>query len=154
MEPIYRILKFIWHIFWYADTRASRCWIAAGSVLWGIMLAWPGDSFQRSVYHLMEQMASETTWAVAFGLHGLAEAFRIGCNGQCFKNQKVAVAVDMSIAIWGCCVWTLATACMIVTHPLPSAIAPHIVMSFGAWWLLVRCGDYPSFHRRVTDVVL
>lgn len=146
-----RFLKTTWDLFWYADTRIARVWLAMASWAWAVMLLWPGDSFNRSVYHIMDQLAPETVWGLSFLLHGIGETIRIYCNGSCLQPcPKRSAIIDMAVSVFGCSIYTISSAAMIVTWPLPSAIAPHIVLSFGAWFLTVRSG-YPQFHRRVTD---
>ena len=59
----------IGYLFMHSDLESLRFFIAAASLLWGVMLALPGETFERQTYDLMGSVAPEWVWALAHFVH-------------------------------------------------------------------------------------
>lgn len=133
-EPIGRLR----YLFFRCDVEPLRFFIALSSLLWGILLFWPGETFDRQTYALMGTMAPEWGWALAHLLHGIAAVWSI-VTGR--KNRAIWVLDP----ILGCLLWTTSAAAMLfAVFPVPAAIAPHIIGAAVSWWLLVRYKGLPK----------
>lgn len=143
-----KFLKTIWCYFWRTDIRGCQFWIASASLLWAMLLFWPGETFSRPVYAAMAEIAREEVWASIFAFYSITEMMKV------FKpttEVSLGVGIDMATSVIGCAVWAASAVCLFIS-PLPGALAPHFVMAVGSWWILVRT-DFPKYVRRVTDPV-
>ena len=125
----------IGYLFMHSDLEALRFFVAASSLLWGVMLALPGTTFDRQTYELMAAVAPELAWAVAHFLHAGAAIWALlsGRNGKIWF---------IASPVLGCLIWTTSAIAMLFSvWPVPAAIAPHIVGAAASWWLLVRYKD-------------
>lgn len=133
----------------------SRLGLALGSLLWGVLLLAPAQIFPtpemvasgtgRMTYALMARIAPEWLWGVAFLVHAIFALYTIFTG----VRNRVTLACD---GFLGCLVWTTSTvACYVVywpsgksflealyTWPAPAAMSADIVLSFYAWWHMVR----------------
>ena len=126
------------YLFLHSDVEPLRFFIALSSLLWGFLLFWPGETFDRQTYALMGQMAPETAWAIAHLVHGVTAV------GSIFSGAKGRLVWVLD-PILGCLLWTTsAVAMMASVFPVPAAIAPHIVGAAVSWWLLVRYKGLPK----------
>lgn len=122
-------LKFL---FFRTSPVATRFALAAGALLWSLMLFWPGDTFSRPTYTLMAQFASEYTWAMAFGLQGAYSMYSILMD----RCTKTAFLIE---GVFGCVLWSGSCICMMLSiFPVPAAISGEIVAAVASWWHLVR----------------
>lgn len=116
----------------HGDTILLRLILAVSSVLWGIMLYWPGETFERSTYTLMGEWFSENTWASIFLFHGIVSLYII------LKSPKWPVGVLLE-GILGCFLWTSSCLMMLLSiYPPPAAISAEIVVAISSWWILAR----------------
>ena len=118
-----------------SDIEPLRFFVAVSSLLWGILLLMPGETFDRQTYALMSQMGPELLWAAAHITHGVASVYSLltGAKG------RVIFTLD---PLLGAFLWTTSgAAMMLAVYPVPAAIAPHLVGAVAAWWLLVRYKD-------------
>jgi hypothetical protein len=118
--------------FWQSDTEGTRFVIACSSLLWYIMLASPGNTFDRPTYSIMRMYASETGWEVAFLLYGLFALYIL--FARVYRKW-----LDIIISTYGCLLWMIS--CLSMTFaiwPLPAAISGEIVLSLASLWVLVR----------------
>lgn len=129
----YQFLKMRLHdIMWGSDLIASRFFVSLASIFWSFLLFWPGDTFARPTYTLMSKFANETTWAILFGLQGLAGLYSIIHKSR----DKLLLVTD---AVLGCMLWTGSCVAMLLSvYPPPAAISAEIVAAIMSWWILVR----------------
>lgn len=120
------------HLFLHANVDPLRFFIAASSLLWAVLLFWPGDTFDRQTYALMRAVAPETAWAIAHLVHGSVAIYSV-LSGH---RSRAAWLAD---PILGCLLWSTSSAAMLLSvYPVPAAIAPQIVGALASWWLMVR----------------
>jgi Na+/citrate or Na+/malate symporter len=80
----------------------------------------------------MSKFANETTWAILFGLQGLAGLYSIIHKSR----DKLLLVTD---AVLGCMLWTGSCVAMLLSvYPPPAAISAEIVAAIMSWWILVR----------------
>ena len=142
MKPCeqYKPAAVLCHLAFDSSTEATRVVVAVGSLLWGIMLLMPGDTFSRPMFSVLNDTLSETTWGMMFLGHGIIATISIvfsRCGRICFIFDGVA----------GCFLWSAVTIGMLLSsvyHPttpefsFPAATSPSIAITLAAWWLLFR----------------
>ncbi len=135
--------------------RMSRFGLALGSFLWGIQLLAPSTLFPtaaqiaagtgRMTYTYMAIIAPETVWGILFLIHSAWALYTLGTE---VKNH-MTLAVD---GFLGCLLWTTSTVACYAAHwprgldfwpalaayPMPAAMSSDIVLSFFAWWHMIR----------------
>lgn len=133
-------LKRLKYIMWYSDLEATRFSLAFGSLLWSMMLFWPGELFTpvRTTYHLMATIAPEHIWAALFALQGSVMVYSLLWG---YRSQLSFV----SDAVLGCLLWTSTTvACFLshfqtwATYQPPAAMSYEVMGMLASWWCLVR----------------
>jgi hypothetical protein len=128
---------------YFSDMWATRFTLALGAIFWGIMLFWPGETFDRPTYTLMAKFAPEWTWAGLFLIQGLYAMYDVLCPGN---RGKFTLFID---AILGCVLWTLSCICMLLSvYPPPAAIAGEIALALASWWNLVRFNITKTEYER------
>ncbi len=119
-------------ILWGSDLIATRFFLASASLMWSFLLFWPGDTFARPTYSLMSKFAGEITWAILFGVQGLAGIYSI-----IHKSRNHLLLI--SDAALGCALWTGSCVAMLLSvYPPPAAISAEIIAAIMSWWVLVR----------------
>lgn len=127
----------------YSDLEATRFLLAVAEFLWAITLFMPGDTFERPTYAILASIAPELTWAVAFLLMGITQAY-ILFKGQYHDRFAIGFAFINS------CFWTLVCLSMVLSvSPFPAAISGEIALAIGSVWIFVRSGC--KHGRRMTD---
>ncbi len=106
--------------------------LAVASILWGLLLFWPGETFSRPTYSLMGKFASEHIWAALFLLQGLVALYSV------IYRVKSKIML-MSDGILGCILWTGSCIAMLLSvYPPPAAISAEITAAITSWWILIR----------------
>ena len=142
-------------MFFYESLAMSRLGIAVGSLLWAVILALPTELFPteaqrlvgagRVTYTAMATIAPELVWAGLFLVHALWSFYTLVTG----TRNSVTLAAD---GFLGCILWTSSTAACFVSHwphglPFmqalshyqpPAAMSGEVVMSFYAWWHMIR----------------
>ena len=120
-----------------SDTTMVRLILGMSSLLWSIMLFWPGDTFGRPTYALMEKWFSEEVWASLYLVHAITAIISV-----LFKQVKYFSV--LSEGVLGCFMWSSSCFLMLLSvYPPPAAISAEIVVAFASWWVLAR---YPVVH--------
>lgn len=114
------------------DLIATRLTLALAELIWAILLAWPGNTFDRPTYHIMAGMLPEDYWAFIFLVSAVVQ-FHIVIQYQ-FESMFAHL-----FALWNASIWTLVVASMFISvYPLPAAIAGEIALAASAVWVCVR----------------
>ena len=140
------------HLLWGSDLLGTRFLLAVSSLAWAAMLFWPGQLFPsveqitagtgRTTYAIMAYIGAyiggEVGWGALFSLHGMAALIGI------LYDIRTRLFLWLE-GILGCLLWTAATISCFVSHfhgwatyNPPAAMAAELMMTFGAWWVLVR----------------
>lgn len=136
----------IQYILWKSDLEATRLGLALGSLIWAVLLFWPGDLFApgRTTYSVMSEIANEQIWGAAFLLQGLVMVYSLLWG----YKSRLSFIVD---ALLGCILWTTSTAACFLAHyqslstyQPPAAMSYELIGAFTSWWVLVRY----SFERK------
>lgn len=137
------------YILWKSDLEATRLGLSIGSLLWALLLFWPGDLFSpsRTTYRLMAEIAPEEVWALAFLVQGLVMLYSLLWG----YRSRFSFTVD---AFFGCVLWTSSTAACFLSHyqtfgtyQPPAAMAYEAVGAMFSWWHLVRY-TYPKKTKK------
>jgi hypothetical protein len=106
--------------------------IAMASLMWALLLFWPGDTFTRPTYTLMSHFGSEHVWGTLFLIQGVS-----GISTVLLKlKNTLLIVLD---CILGCILWTGSCVAMILSvNPPPAAISAEIIAAWFSWWLLLR----------------
>ena len=133
LAGVYRLKQ----IMLYGDLSLAKLILSLGSLLWSLLLFWPGDTFgpSRQTYSLMAHWMGEMTWATLFLIHGVTSLWALL---WCRK--------DAWLVIWdnvlGSLLWTCSASLMMFAYlpsnPPPAAISAEIVLAILSWWFLIR----------------
>jgi len=117
---------------WDSDLIASRISLALSEFFWAVMLLWPGDTFTRPTYMLMQKVTNEEVWGVLF----LASAV---------TQMSIVLMDDMHsrfaryFAGWNATLWAyVVTSMLISVQPPPAAIGGEIALALIAIWIWAR----------------
>lgn len=136
-----RVLMF-WQKLLDADLWPARFYIALSSIVWSILLFWPGDTFGRPTYTIMSHIASEMVWATMFGIVGICGLITLYFD----IRNRVALFFD---AAFSCVLWTSSCAAMLMSvYPVPAAISAEITTAMLSWWILA---NYPTKKSGYSD---
>lgn len=141
-----RIIQLLWGI----DLLGTRLLLGMSSLAWAVMLLWPATyplfptkaqialGQGRTTYAIMALIASEGQWATLFGLQGVVALCAVLYN----IRTRLVLWVE---GILGCMLWTTATISCFAAHfhswesyNPPAAMAAELILTVGAWWVLVR----------------
>ena len=132
-------MRSIIYILKHSDLMFSRLCLSFSSMLWAVMLFWPGDTFERPTYSMMGEILPEHSWAILFVIHSLTSIYSLDKN----KINSITLFFE---GILGSLIWTSSCFFMLLSvYPPPAAIAAEIVMAFTSWWILIR---YPVWRER------
>lgn len=127
-----RIVDSLTRAIFDSDLISTRLTLALAEALWFFMLVWPGDTFERPTYMLMGQAASESVWALIFGITAALQFF-IVLRG-CFQAGWARV-----FATWNAGLWCFTVGSMLLSvYPPPAAIAGEISLAVAALWIWAR----------------
>lgn len=135
-------------LFWSADVRPAQFTLGTASIIWAIMLFWPGETFARQTYAVMAHIANEHIWATAFLAVGVANIYNV-VSAFWKPWPRFISRFD---ALLTATVWCAAVVSMLIAvSPPPAAIAGEIAIAITAFWIFVRT-DLPILkNKRHTD---
>lgn len=134
------------YLFNETDLIALRFTVAIASLTWFAMLLWPGNTFDRPMFSIVEGAMSEIAWAMLFCIHGISVLFSLF---SCSK-QRILIFLD---GILGSFLWSGMSIGMLSTMffhsidsymSMPAASGPSIIIALATWWILIR---FPSYTK-------
>lgn len=126
--PLHRLKRIIF----LESMDSLRVCLSVAALTWSALLYWPGDTFNRPTYDLMNYVAGELWWATAFLLQGVVMLLALLYD----YRDRFVVLFD---CVMGCVLWSACTVMMLLSvYPPPAAISAEIIMAFASWWVLVR----------------
>lgn len=142
------ICRYFVNLFWSADVRPSQFALGVASILWSVMLFWPGNTFERQTYAAMAEIANEYVWGGAFLAVGTVNLYNV-VSAFWKPWPRLVSRFDAFLTFL---VWSAAVVSIIVAQsPPPAAIAGEIALAGAAFWIFVRT-DLPILKRkRITD---
>lgn len=131
--PTLRFLCRVWSLIAYSDTTPTRFMLAIAATCWSVLLAWPGNTFERPVYFWMSQIGPEWSWALFWAIHAAGMWWRTFATTP---RPRFALAINsLGVLLFtGAAVSIFLT----LTYPLPAAIAADVVFAMASFWVLVR----------------
>lgn len=137
-----KLINSISRVIWDTDLVATRFVLAVAEILWSLMLAWPGDTFGRPTYTLMNALAHENVWAVVFAFSG-ATQFSI----VLLHDYHSLFARYFSC--WNAMLWVYVVGSMLASvYPPPAAIAGEIALALASVWIFIRPYILAEGYRR------
>jgi len=130
MSP--RIVTGMSRAFFDSDLVATRVCLFLAEFFWAAMLFWPGDTFSRPTYSLMNMVAGELWWATAFALSAFLQ-IRIVALDLCGTRWA------QWFAVWNACLWVSTIVLMLASvYPPPAAVGGEVALMASALWIAVR----------------
>ena len=115
-----------------SDLIATRMSLFLAELLWAIMLFWPGDTFGRPTYFLMEKLAIEEVWAAVVLISACIQLHIV-----IFSICKTAFSIWF--ARWNALLWLSTVGLMLGSvYPPPAAIGGELAMMVSAVWIALR----------------
>lgn len=138
------------HLLWGIELLGTRFLLGMSSLAWAVMLLWPATyplfptkaqialGQGRTTYAIMALIMPEWQWAAFFALQGVVALCAVLYN----IRTRLVLWIE---GILGCMLWTTATISCFVSHfhswetyNPPAAMAAELMLTLGAWWVLVR----------------
>lgn len=115
-----------------SDLISTRLTLALAELCWCLMLLWPGDTFNRPTYTLMEQFAPEWVWTLIFGLTAALQ-FTVVLRAD-FHAPWARV-----FATWNAGLSCFTVGSMLLSvYPPPAAVASAVSLAVAALWIWAR----------------
>lgn len=128
----FRFYQAVSRVIFDTDLVATRLILALAEIFWVIMLAWPGDTFDRPTYAIMSHTMSEVGWALVFLVSSVTQLSIIASGN--YLNL-----VARWYAAWNAALWTfLVTSMLASVYPPPAAIGGEMALALGAVWIWAR----------------
>lgn len=119
----------------YSETTPSRITMTIASLLWGLLLLWPGETFDAPRYEFMRAIAPERWWGAAFLIIGICLGWRALSPTE---RPILAFAVNMSAF----CLFAGSAVALWLARPLPVPAddAAQLALALLSLWVLMRSG--------------
>lgn len=119
-------------VFLFGDTKGVELVLAFSSLLWFILLIWPGSTFDRPTYQGMAGVMQENTWAVAFLIHGAGLLYLM-------RDKMKNLLLRYLNNFLGGLLWVSSSLLMLFAiSPPPAAISGELILSLGSLWVFLR----------------
>lgn len=127
-----KYLRSLSRALWDTDLVGVRLTLFFAELAWAVMLYWPGDTFGRPTYHLMEQTAPEMVWAFLFLVSAATQLTIV-------LQEDFHSRFARYFAGWNACMWTYCVGSMLLSvYPPPAAIGGEIALAVSAIWVWLR----------------
>ena len=128
----FRFYQAVSRVIFDTDLVATRLILALAEIFWVIMLAWPGDTFDRPTYTIMGHAMPEVGWTLVFLVSSVTQLSIIASGN--YLNL-----VARWYAAWNAALWTfLVTSMLASVYPPPAAIGGEMALALGAVWIWAR----------------
>ena len=118
-------------LIWDSDLVGSRFTLALAEFMWGILLLWPGNTFDREYYHNMAYFATESIWGVIFVISSILQFTIVMKNSLHSKCARV-------FAAWNAALWVLTVGSLLIIYPLSAALGGEVALALSAVWIFAR----------------
>ena len=127
-----RYINSICHAIFDTEMVATRFALALSSLIWAMLLLWPGETFGRPTYSGMAHVMHEEAWALVFLFDAMAQITII--LQQDFHSRFARYFAAFNAALWAFVVGSM----LLSVYPPPAAISAEIVMALSAVWIWAR----------------
>lgn len=119
-------------LIWDSDLIASRFTLALSEFLWASMLLWPGDSFERPVYHNLKYFAIEELWGSIFLITGILQLSIVFSKDLHSTFARIFSAYNAFL-------WLFVIGGIVVSvFPPPAALGGEMALTVTAVWIWLR----------------
>ena len=127
-----RLINNLSKALWDSDLVATRIALALAEMFWAVMLLWPGDTFTRPTYALMNKATNEEVWGVLFLVSSVTQMSIVLLDDMGSRFARY-------FAGWNAALWTyVVTSMLISVQPPPAAIGGEIALALFAIWIWAR----------------
>lgn len=117
---------------WDSDLIGSRLALFLSEILWAVMLLWPGNTFDRSTYSIMQMITTEEILGCLF----LLTAF---CQISIVLWDNIHSIFARYFSVWNAVLWvSIVVSMLLAVQPPPAAIGGEIALAFVAVWIWIR----------------
>lgn len=110
----------------------ARLLLALAEFLWGVLLLWPGDTFERPTYSIMALVMSELPWAGFFLTSAAMQVWILASEDYHSRPAR-------AFAAWNAIFWaSIACSMLLSVYPPPAAISGEIALAIAAVWIWLR----------------
>ena len=115
-----------------SDLIATRLALFMAEACWALMLFWPGDTFTRPTYGLMNLLANEMVWACVFSVSAVLQLLIV-------VYEWCRTGWAQVFAVWNAVLWVATIGLMLASvYPPPAAVGGEIALMVSAVWIAVR----------------
>lgn len=119
-------------ILFFGDTKGVELVLALSSILWFVLLIWPGETFSRPTYVAMAKIMTEEAWALSFLTHGVGLLYFM-------RDKSVNLYMRYINNFLGGLLWVSSSLMMLFAiTPPPAAISGELILSIGSLWVFIR----------------
>lgn len=127
-----RLINNLSKALWDSDLIATRIALSLAEMFWAVMLLWPGDTFTRPTYALMNKATNEEVWGVLFLVSSITQMSIVLLDDMGSRFARY-------FAGWNAALWTyVVTSMLISVQPPPAAIGGEIALALFAVWIWAR----------------
>lgn len=128
---------------WDSDLVATRVSLSIAELFWGVMLLWPGDTFDRPTYMVMSHVMHEEAWGLILLLSSVTQITIV--MGEYFHTGWSRTFAAWNATLWG----FLCLSMMLSVSPPPAAIGGEVALAFAALWVWMRPYLLADMYERV-----
>ena len=131
-------------ILFKSDLSMTRVTLAIGELFWGIMLLWPGNTFERPTYTVMNYFASEAVWTFMFFVSGFIQLH--------IASEKRKGLFERSFSLLNALLWNCVVIMMLLSvFPPPAATGMEFAAALISIWIFARPVVLKNIERKVND---
>ena len=127
-----KYLRALSRAMWDTDLVGVRLTLFGAELMWAIMLLWPGETFGRPTYTIMEQTMPELMWALLFSFSACTQITIV-------LQEQFHTRFARYFSGWNACLWVYCVGSMLLSvYPPPAAIGGEIALTVSACWVWLR----------------
>lgn len=128
----YQLYKKTSHMIFETDLIGTRFTLGMAELIWAFTLFWPGSTFDRPTYEVMQHIFNEEIWGLVFLLSGVTQ-ITIAIHGN------IDHWFSRLFSGWNACLWLYVVVAMYASvYPPPAAISGETALALSSLWIWVR----------------
>lgn len=133
-KPFHDVYTRLLKIMFYSDLHGTRAVLAIAEFIWAFTLLWPGDTFGRPTYMIMNRVMPEEAWGFLFLVSAITQ---LTILIRCEYHSLFSTA----FAGWNSVLWSFVVVAMYMSvSPPPAAISGEASLALAAGWVWIRSG--------------